>query len=513
MPSLGTHEAVEGENYGTPKEIYGLRCRTKGRTPRDRAEAFLIAHHERLGLDPKLRDFDRRVTVRRGLGTDHVIFKQLVHDHRVRRGYVSVHLERSGHVYLVKNRAVPQPYKPKNPFPDADEQRAIRKAIASLPRGDELILVRPVEKMWFPVGSQCVPVFRVRLRRHRPREIINVFVTAKRYRVLDIHDNVAHVRGRGRVFNPSPVTELGDHHTLLDEENNPLPPPDDTYQTVTLQGLDGNGYLEGKRVTTKPTHPSKRVWRKNHDFTDLESADIGFDEVMVYHHIDSAIRYLEDMGYKGNQRIFEQPLLVNANGTREDNAWYDPSTKSLTFGTGEIDEAEDGETILHEFGHALQDAICPEFGQSREGWAIGEGFGDYFAGSYFHARKPLRYQNSVISWDGLLIGIDEESEPPCMRRLDSDLTFDDYKPRGDEHDNGVIWSSTLWDVRRVIGPEIADQVIIESHFQLDPFVNFERAARAILDTNRILNRDRERKALRRVFRERKFDSFRSKDDE
>ncbi len=60
---------------------------------------------------------------------------------------------------------------------------------------------------------------------------------------------------------------------------------------------------------------------------------------------------------------------------------------------------------------------------------------------------------------------------------------------------------------------MADKVIIESHFQLDPFANFERAARATLDANHALNADRERSALRRVFRERKFDSYRAKSDD
>jgi hypothetical protein len=65
----------------------------------------------------------------------------------------------------------------------------------------------------------------------------------------------------------------------------------------------------------------------------------------------------------------------------------------------------------------------------------------------------------------------------------------------------------------VLGARVADKVIIESHFQLDPFANFERAARAILDANRALNRDRHRQALRRIFRERRFDSFRPPGEE
>ena len=133
---------------------------------------------------------------------------------------------------------------------------------------------------------------------------------------------------------------------------------------------------------------------------------------------------------------------------------------------------------------------------------IGEGFGDYFAGSYFAAKKPLRYRDSIISWDGLLIGLEENSEPPCMRRLDSELTFDDFKPRGDEHENGMIWAATLWDVRRVLGPRLADKVIIESHFQLDGYTSFAKGTRAILDADRNLYAGRHLTKLKRIFRRR-----------
>lgn len=509
MPNLGSYESVPGEFYGTPKELYALRYKTRGTTPRARACAFLLDHFKLLGLRPDLRDLEL-VSVRRGLRTWHVIFKQLVHGLRVRRGYVSVHLDAGHRVYLVKNRAVPQGLLPPA-FVFRGEQDAVAIARATLPKGARRLVQKP-EKMWFPDGAATVPVYRVRLQRNKPREAYDVFVRADTGEVLRAHDNVARARGKATLFDPSPVTALGDHHTLLDDEGDPRLPPENAYKRVTLQGLRGNGHLDGTRVTTNRTHPKKRVRVRNHDFSKLRSSDKGFDEVMVYHHIDGAIRYLEDLGYRGKLRIFKEPLRVNVNGTREDNAWYDPTDRSLMFGTGEIDEAEDGETILHEFGHALQDAICPEFGQSREGWALGEGFGDYFAGSYFEQKKPLRYKNSVITWDGLLIGIEEGREPPCMRHLDGELTYDDFKPRGDEHDNGEIWSATLWEVRGVLGRRMADKVIIESHFQLDPYATFARAARAIIDCNRILNADRHRHALRNVFRRRQIDGFRASDD-
>ncbi|MGH9577993.1 MAG: hypothetical protein ACRD3R_11205, partial [Terriglobales bacterium] len=75
---------------------------------------------------------------------------------------------------------------------------------------------------------------------------------------------------------------------------------------------------------------------------------------------------------------------------------------------------------------------------------------------------------------------------------------------GDEHDNGQLWSATLWEVRKLLGREKGDRVILESHFQLDGFTTFARGARAILDADRNLEKGRHVAALTRIFRRRKI---------
>jgi hypothetical protein len=226
----------------------------------------------------------------------------------------------------------------------------------------------------------------------------------------------------------------------------------------------------------------------------------GFEEASAYYHLNAAIAYLETLGYRGARRIFARTLEVDARGTRDDNSWYSPGERTITFGTGGVDDAEDGETVLHEFGHALQDAICPDFGQSLEAAAMGEGFGDYFAASFFAARKPRAYRDTVMAWDGA----DGEGDPPALRRLDSRLTYEsfDHRPEADEHDNGPIWAATLWDIWKATGRRVADRIIVESHFQLDGFTTFARGARAILDADRNLYRGRHAATLRRIFRRR-----------
>ena len=131
---------------------------------------------------------------------------------------------------------------------------------------------------------------------------------------------------------------------------------------------------------------------------------------------------------------------------------------------------------------------------------MGEGFGDYFAASFFAADKSARYRPTVMSWDG--VTFTRKDGPPCVRRVDMDWTYADFIPGDGEHANGEIWSTTLWDIRNKLGRETADQIIVESHFQLDGFTTFARGARAILDADRNLNGGSNRIRIRNVFRAR-----------
>jgi extracellular elastinolytic metalloproteinase len=91
-----------------------------------------------------------------------------------------------------------------------------------------------------------------------------------------------------------------------------------------------------------------------------------------------------------------------------------------------------------------------------------------------------------------------------VRRVDEQLTYEsfDHSENAEEHDNGQIWAATLWDVRTAVGRDIADTIILESHFQLDGFTTFARGARAIIDADCNLYYGRHMARLRQVFHRR-----------
>jgi len=493
VESLKRFKVVPGSQYGTPKEIWGFRTRARRGRPELIAHDFLQRNSDILGLEAiRLR----RTRIIESLGAHHIIHQQRLNGLPIHRAYVTVHLAKGGRVYLVKNRAVPRDLmEPSAEFKIA-QTTARKRALRSATRNSKLAKIVACEQMWFPLKSKLRPAYRVRVRCHTPRQDWIIFVDGDSGRILRKYDNLAEATGVALVFDPNPAATLAADQLL--HNGRTLPPPETAYTRVTLRGLNASGWLDGRRVTTKPT--KRRTRQPNRQFL-FRSNERAFEEVMAYFHIDRAVTYLESLGFRGPRAIFRAPLPVDANGTDEDNSWFSPHDSSLTFGLGGVDDAEDAEIILHELGHAIQDAICPGVGQSTEAAAMGEGFGDYFAASFFADRKPRPYQTSIGTWDG--IG-DLTHNPPCVRRVDEQFTYEsfDHGENADEHDNGQIWSATLWDIRTGLGRDIADSIILESHFQLDGFTTFARGARAIIDADRNLNRGRHLARLRRVFHRR-----------
>jgi Fungalysin metallopeptidase (M36) len=500
-------KTIMGKWYGTPTELWGFRVNGGGsRSPASVARRFLEANQEGLGLRG-VRLGVRPPRIIESLGAWHVILRQTVRRIPVHRAYVSVHISRDRHVYLVKSRAVPVEFaKPGALFRmGADRALELAKRSVAVTGRRGLRAVDRVDRVWYPYHTKTRPMelrpaYKVHLLRPRPRADWIILIDAATGRVLYKYDNLTEATGVARVFDPNPVITLDGSGDLLDERGRLRPPPADAYVTVRLTDLRNGGQLDGRRVSTRATrdrvvHPDRRF--------EFPSTSAGFEEVMAYFHVDRAVHYLESLGFNGRRAIFRAPIVVNARGTREDNSAYSPHDRSLMFGTGGVDDAEDADIILHEFGHAIQDAICPQFGQSDEAAAMGEGFGDYFAASFFADQKSPRFLTSIGTWDGVqepAVG----DEPPCVRRVDSRLTYEqfDHGVEADEHDNGQIWSATLWDIWTAVDRDVADRIILESHFQLDGFSTFARGARAILDADRNLYRGRHTSTLRQIFHRR-----------
>ena len=147
---------------------------------------------------------------------------------------------------------------------------------------------------------------------------------------------------------------------------------------------------------------------------------------------------------------------------------------SIAFGTGGVDDAEDGEVIVHEYGHAIQDNQVPGFGETPQGGAMGEGFSDYLAAAMSKTFAPRASHDACLAeWDTVVF--DLVGDPPCLRRVDRDITFAQAvagqgcsTPDEFIYCGGEAWSGALWDIRAAVGEAIADRKVIESHDSLTP---------------------------------------------
>lgn len=470
-----------------PRRIYDIQSRASGRKPRQVAEAFLRKIAKSLGITPDLTQlaFDR---VKRTILGRHVLFQQRHAGKRISNAWIRVDLDDDGRVYNVHSDLVPDDVMRKTVTVARAEvggADAEARAVQSLRKGPrERLTVASRERVYFPVGGVPRAAWKVVVSRAKPPGEWKVYVDASSGKMLDRVTLLKAGTPVGRVFDPNPVVALND--TSL--QNDSLI-ADAAYTRVALRAVTPGGFLDGKFVSTRHTRDRVRARSGKFLFRRLER---GFKEVMVYFHIDRAQRYLQDLGF---DNVANKQIPVNVEGPSGDDSFYSPTRKSLTFGRGGVDDAEDAEIILHEYGHAIQDDQVPGFGSSSEGGAMGEGFGDYFAASFFADRKPDRLRPCVGSWDAVYYS---RANPPALRRVDGKKKYP-ADLRRDVHDNGEIWSACLWQIRNALGRPTADRLIVAHHFLLTPKAKFEDGATALLLADERLNQGRNQAPIRTIF--------------
>ncbi len=286
--------------------------------------------------------------------------------------------------------------------------------------------------------------------------------------------------GTGQVFLPNPVQSLA-NESLVDAKDADSAVPAAAYHTVTLRDLDGSGYLRGRwaNVVSETGNPA---YSPSNTFVFTRSQD-EFEQVMAYYWVTEAQRYIQSLGFGSTRR----PVNMESQDARIDQWGLDNSFQTnhpkdeLRFGKGGVDDAEDAEVILHEYGHAIQDAQVPGFGSTLESGSIGEGFGDYWAVTVTESLlgpSSLRDPACVADWDSVSY---TAGPVHCLRRIDGNKHYP-QDVVGEVHADGELWSRALWDIRQGLGNVRADTVILEAHFAFASDTTFAAAAATTVDT-------------------------------
>ena len=302
-----------------------------------------------------------------------------------------------------------------------------------------------------------------------------VFVDARNGSIIDKSNIMCFIDGSGYTFDPNPV---------VSEQTLNLPDAGDgNYDAltaarfdVTLENLDppqgGRYYLSGTYVNTDPT--SNRANEADPNDFHYNRQNDNFEEVVVYYQINECHDFYESLGF---DNIMNFSIGVDVNGTTDDNSWYSPWNRQLTFGSGGVDDGEDCDVVIHEYGHATQHDQVSNWGQTHEGGSMGEGFGDYLSVAYAHPVFNDWDEAQVFDWD---LGPVDHFWPG--RRVDRNKHYPEDMTGG-VHADGEIWSRCLWDIQNAIGYDITARLVLESHFYLTGYADFEDGANAIVEAD------------------------------
>jgi len=304
--------------------------------------------------------------------------------------------------------------------------------------------------------------------------------------------------GVASVFVSNPVQSLGDE-SLTDQKDADSAVPAAAYHRVTLTNLDGSGFLHGDYATVY-SETGNQAYSPTNTFLYTRHQD-EFEQVMAYYWITEAQKYIHSLGFGVSRRpIDNQPQKVRLNQLGYDNSFEtDHPILELRFGKGGVDDAEDAEVILHEYGHAIHSSQGFSFASEQAG-AISEGFADYWAVTVSDvvARSlgvpELEPLPCVADWDSTSY---TSTVPHCLRRVDLDLHYPGDL-NGEVHHDGQIWSRALWDIRQALGNVEADTIILQGSFDF-PGTTMPDLAQSTVDAAQQLYGKAAAKVVRQAF--------------
>jgi zinc metalloprotease ZmpB len=293
-------------------------------------------------------------------------------------------------------------------------------------------------------------------------------------------------RGSAAVFVSNPVEDLN-NQSLRDRKDSAAAVPAAAYHTVTLTDLDGSGFLRG-RWATIVGETGNPAYSPTNSFFYNRSQD-EFEQVMAYFWITESQKYIQRLGFGTGRfrpvNMESQRLRINQWGIDNSFATTHPKDE-IRLGKGGVDDAEDGEVVVHEYGHAIHFSQNYAFA-SEEAGAMSEGFGDYWAVTTTMVvrdrlgLRPLRDPACVADWDATSY---DPTAPHCLRRVDNDLHYPEDLV-GQVHADGEIWSRALWDIRNAVGHVRGDTSILAGQFDFAGTTMTQLARRIVAAADRI----------------------------
>lgn len=359
-----------------------------------------------------------------------------------------------------------------------------------------------LDTLWTEQEGRLIPTFRITTFSHQEAPSWDIYLDARsgvelyrEDRAIYLHHTHDDTTGMGRVFMPNPCTaanvDYGDlfvdsadaHQAIFETLMDTVVLKDITWDENDAVFRLSGPYVELQSIKTGSPAPATSADGTFYFRRDSSS----FEDVMVYYHIDRFQRYVQSLGYLNLQN---EPIAADAHGFTSDVSAFVPNNGNsyLLFGTGNVDDAEDADVIVHEYIHVLSYAAAPETNSGRERRGLDEGLADYFAAAYSYDITPDKW-HLIFNWDGHnefwdgRIANTSETYPPA-----NSLSIYAY---------GEIWSSALMKMRLEAGASVMDQLALESMYDFIPGMTLYQAGRSLIVLDSLLNNGQNREVIRK----------------
>ena len=282
------------------------------------------------------------------------------------------------------------------------------------------------------------------------------------------NDKSANAVGSGLAFPANPLNNRADRYAWRDGQA----VVDTGREAVSLTNLSGSGLLAGSWVevfNTDAARANEPTLTYNYSSLILNGH---FQEVNAYYHINGWQEYMRSLGIL-NARNRVTNVYVHQG--EDDNSDYSPTQDRIRYGDGGVDDSDDGEIVVHEYGHAIHNDIVPGFVYSGETGAISEGFGDYLGAA-------LGNNALVGEWDATAYNA---GPPPFLRRTDTTKHYPESIV-GEVHDDGEIISAAWWDLRNLVGGAVGDKLVVEAMFYTGTSATFQDYADGVVAADQAL---------------------------
>lgn len=354
-----------------------------------------------------------------------------------------------------------------------------------LPENETILNSDPnteMETIWFPTKQGIIPAKQITIHRNDQNYELIMDLNGQELYHHDLNTYYTDSLAAIAVFLPDPLTTAGVYYEDPFLDNNDSDNLDINNQRVFLDfpvAFEGgiffleNEFLKIVNYSNPNISPAIST-TPEFIFTRNES---GFEDINTFYHITVYQQYLQSLGFSLNG----SQLQIDTHGNNDaDNSFFSVSNSipRITFGEGGVDDAEDADVVLHEYGHAISHFAAPGTNSGTERKAIDEALGDYIAASYSKSINEFR-ADDVFTWDG-------HNEFWGGRSTSNNFIYPDDKT-GNFYNDAQILSSAWMNIHNDIGRENFDRLLFESIYNYEAGIGLKDAARLLFQVDSLMN--------------------------